>query len=102
MEVWREGLELVPHHMRGAVERYIEHGISGGSFMTAVFENNLSETIGRADHINESCMRGWCEFLYWHAPSQCWGSRAKVDAWQRAGGLVGLSKTKVEDERQET
>ena len=38
----------ISSHMMGAIQRYIDHGIPPGHFLTAVIENNLCEACGRA------------------------------------------------------
>jgi len=81
----------LPEHMQGAARRYIENGISGGSFLTEVFSNRLVQAYGRADDQNTAAMRNWADFLYNEAPRGCWGSPELVDEWCRVGGLVGLN-----------
>lgn len=80
---------LIPRHMRGAVERYIMHGIPPGSFLTAVLSNDLKEAYGRADDENSAAMRGWVQFIYGYTPSPSQGSPEAVRAWIERGGLVG-------------
>lgn len=87
--MYQDGLHLLPNYMHGGVIRYIENGIPGGSFLTAVFENSLVDAYGRADVVNESNMKNWAEFLYMYAPSECWRSHEKVRAWVERGGLRG-------------
>lgn len=62
----------------GALERYLNHGIMPGSFMTAVLENNLMEAFGRADHFNTANMKNIISYVYHHVPSNAWGSKEKV------------------------
>lgn len=88
---WQEAIILVPEHMRQGVTRYIESGIPGGNFMMAVFENDLIESVQRADWVNKQALPSWAEFLM-YAPSQCYGSPPIVDRWVKRGGLIGISK----------
>ena len=67
--------------MMGAIRRYIDHGIPPGSFLTAVIENNLSEAVGRADNENLENLPAFLAYFYNEAPSPCWGSPAKRQAW---------------------
>ena len=83
------GLERLPHHMRDGVERYVLHGIPGGSFMTELFANRLVQAFGRADEVNTAAMREWASWLYNDAPGDCWGSPMAVSEWIAAGGLMG-------------
>lgn len=68
-------------NMMGAIQRYIEHRIPPGSFLTAVIENNLSEAVGRADDENCANLPAFVAYFYNEAPGMCWGSREKRLAW---------------------
>lgn len=61
-----------------SLERYLEHGIMPGSFLTAVLENNLCEAFGRADSFNTMNMKNIVGYVYNHVPSNAWGSPEKV------------------------
>ncbi len=84
------GLAKLPAHMRDGVERYVMHGIQGGSFMTELFANRLVQAFGRADEENTDAMREWASWLYNDAPGGCWGSPMAVSEWIAAGGLMGI------------
>jgi hypothetical protein len=62
----------------GALQRYLDHGIMPGSFMTACLENVLSEAFGRADHENIKNLHNIVGYLYNEFPADAWGSREKV------------------------
>ena len=49
--------------------------------MLAVLCNDLTLACGRDDTINAAAMAEWARWLWNEAPSQCWGSRTKVEAW---------------------
>lgn len=72
---------FVPDHMRQTFIDYIEKGYEPGGFARAVLENNLVEAFGRADHINQMSLQSIVSWVYNYAPSACWGSPEKVDAW---------------------
>lgn len=76
-----EGAHLIPPYMVDAVKRYIINGIQPGSFLTAVLSNDLREAFARADDENAAHMHNWVKFFYNYAPSGCWGSPEKVQAW---------------------
>ncbi len=80
----------LPSHMQDGARLYIEKGIPGGSFFTAVVCNDLMEAFRRADDINSARMKEWVQFFYWEAPSGCWGSKEHHDQWVSNGGLLGL------------
>jgi len=73
--------ENIPLGMISSIIRYIVFGIQPGSFLSAVFRNELVGAYSCADSDNEVLMRGYADFLYSHAPTECWGSKAKIDAW---------------------
>ena len=90
----RNGIDygLVPAHMLGSIQRYIERGQPIGSFLTALLSNDLNLTFGRADEGNRGAIGDWVTFLWNEAPEDCWGSGAKVEAWQARGGrMVGTT-----------
>jgi hypothetical protein len=79
----------IPHHMRGAIERYVMHGAPMGDFLRAIFANDFMEAAGRADDENQHALLAYARFLYNHVPATCKGSYEAVDAWMAQGGLVG-------------
>ena len=79
--------DLVPEHLRGALNRYLTKGIRPGHFLTAVLENKLMEAMGLADENSRAGLFGLCQFLYCYTPGQCHGSPEKVLAWIAEGGL---------------
>lgn len=84
---WKAGLHLIPEHMQGAMERWIEHGMLPGSFLQAVLSNDLFDAVGRADDLNRRILPDYVVYLYSYAPSECFGSREKVQQWYIRGGL---------------
>jgi hypothetical protein len=71
------------------VSEYIENGRPLSNFLTAVVTNDLKESFGRADHINRRLMFDVVSWFWNYAPSECWGSKEKVAAWIRRGGVNG-------------
>ena len=88
--------DMLPEHMRGGMQRYIERGIPPGSFLSAVLANNFALAVSLADSINRHRLPDFAEFLYSEAPSLCWGSRESVKRWIRRGGLQGFQETEDE------
>ena len=78
--------ESLPEGLQGGMKRYVEQGIKPGSFMTAVLENDLFGALAQADEMNRDRLYDICKWLYNEAPSQCWGSKEKVEAWIAKGG----------------
>ncbi len=71
----------IPAYMLDAVNRYIHKGDRPGDFLTVVICNNLREAIARADDHNTANLPAYVAFFHNEAPSQCWGSRVKMQAW---------------------
>jgi len=84
-----QGAINLPSHMIGSVKRYVLRGIGGGSFLTALFSNDLIGAIGKADAENQEAIGAWAQFLYNSIPGNCHGSPEKVAAWIASGGIAG-------------
>lgn len=84
--------DRLPEHMRDGFRLYIEKGIPGGSFMTAVLSNDLMRAFGRADDVNQVRMFDILVFLASEAPIGCYGSPEHVKDWIKNGGLAGLAR----------
>ena len=83
----------VPFHMREGFKLWIEHAISPGSFGMAVLSNDLTNAINFADSINKWHLNGIVSWLFYYAPSECWGSPDCVKNWK---GLEVERPEKVE------
>lgn len=79
-------------YMRGGVERYVEKGVPPGSFLVALFSNDLKETFFRADDENGARLCEWVRFAYNYLPHHAWGSPDAVEAWIEHGGLQGMGE----------
>jgi hypothetical protein len=82
----------LPPRMWGAFERYLEHGISPGSFAAAVLSNDLRGAVERADDENIQLLLEYIRFLYNCVPGSCWGSVEKFEIWIMKGGFAGGAK----------
>tara|TARA_Y100000310_G_scaffold147661_1_gene146887 strand:- start:217 stop:486 length:270 start_codon:yes stop_codon:yes gene_type:complete len=72
----------LPEGLQGGMQRYVEDGIQAGHFLTAVLSNNLLGAVSRADGTNIKLIPEIVRWIYNEAPSGCWGSAEKVQAWQ--------------------
>ena len=72
---------LLPSGLRGGVQQWIEEGIQPGGFLSAVIENDLRESLGRAYETNRARIFEIVSFFYNEAPSPCWGSVKNARAW---------------------
>ena len=75
--------ESLPEYMRQGASDYVEKGIRPGSFLTCVICNDLFGAVRRADYINKAWLKDWCLFFYNETPTECWGSRQKMENWIR-------------------
>ena len=91
-QTYIEGLNdfNIPSHMHDGIVRYIERGHAVGGFLSALLSNDLMKAFDRADVENFRHMGDWAKYLHNCAPSDCYGSKEKFDAWQKAGGLKGM------------
>jgi hypothetical protein len=90
---------LLPEHMRGGMQSYVEHGIRPGDFLYLILCNDFVHALGHADPINMARIVSYAEFLYLAAPRGSWGSREKVDAWIEAHEIERKKKNEAERER---
>ena len=74
-------------NMVAGLQRYFEHGIEPGSFMTAVLCNDLKEACGRADDINRHMLFEIVKWLWNEAPSGTWGSPEAFGRVLASGGV---------------
>jgi hypothetical protein len=79
----------IPNHCRDGLKAFIEQGRPTGSFLYAVLSNDLELAVGHADDVNKFRLADYINFLRSCAPTNCWGSPEKVDAWNKRGGLQG-------------
>ena len=45
-------MTTIPEHTKGALDRYVDHGLEPGGFLTAVLTNDLFGAVARADSEN--------------------------------------------------
>lgn len=70
-------------HMADGVERYIEHGIPGGSFLMALVSNDLFGAAARADDMNRRLLFEWVRWFHNRAPRGYYGSPENADEWMK-------------------
>lgn len=78
---------LIPAHMIGIVRRYIEHGVEPGNFLEAMLTNDLRGACYYADTTNRHAIFNYVMFFHNYAPSECWGSKQRFEAWMKQKGL---------------
>jgi hypothetical protein len=67
--------------MMEGLRAYIDEGRAPGQFLTAIICNDLRGAVDRADNENLANIAAFVGYLYNEAPSACWGSVEKMDAW---------------------
>tara|TARA_R110000744_G_scaffold114766_1_gene214698 strand:+ start:109 stop:369 length:261 start_codon:yes stop_codon:yes gene_type:complete len=70
-----------PVHILDSINRYVEDGLEPGGFVKAVLSNDLVDALNKADTASLSGLKDILKYCIWKIPPECWGSRAKVDAW---------------------
>ena len=71
----------IPKRMMDGISMYINHKIKPGGFLRAVISNNLKDAVGMADDENLANLPAYVSYFYNEAPSDCWGSEEKLNAW---------------------
>lgn len=74
---------------------YICHGRVSGGFMFALMSGNLYKAIQKADSTNKLQLVQLAEWIYSHAPTGCYGSSDRVNAWAESNGLEGNAGTEM-------
>lgn len=65
---------MIPEHTLAALDRYVNHRLQPGGFLTAVLSNDLFSAVGRADSQNKPVLAEICQYIYDEVPSNAWGS----------------------------
>lgn len=84
--------KTIPLRCLEGLVNYVVHGERVGSFLGAILSNNFTETLRTADNYNKHVLFDYARLLVWALPSNCWGSKEKVEAWFARGGLTGTTK----------
>lgn len=83
----------IPEGMRLALMAYVETGLHPGRFLYELLCGNWVTAIGAADGLNMPNLPAYANYLYNHAPYNCYGSRELVDSWMEKGGMKGKEAT---------
>lgn len=65
-------------NLQPGLERYRDHGIKPGGFLSAVLENDLYMALARADDWNRDNLGQIVKWVHWSLPAHIWGSREAV------------------------
>jgi hypothetical protein len=83
--------------MHDGINNYIKYGCVPGGFLSAIISDSLSGAVLHADDNNLRSLVVYAVWFYNFAPRECYGSKKKMRAWEKAGGLEGLE---AKDERE--
>jgi len=72
---------MITQHTQAALDRYVNHRILPGGFLTAVLSNDLFGAVGRADKENLAALGDIVKYVYNELPSGCWGSKDIMWRW---------------------
>ena len=67
--------------IKESLDRYAQRHVATGGFLQAVLENNLKESMARADEDNQRDLFEIVCYLYNELPAACWGSPELVRTW---------------------
>ena len=81
------GPMVIPEYTLDALVDYVQNGRRRGGFIIAVLTNDLFAACGMADDKNLPVLREIVRWLYNVPPSQCYGSKRKMEAWIRMNRL---------------
>lgn len=71
--------KLCPQVIQESLKRYVENGVSTGSFLIAVLANDLMEAFNRADDYNLPALGSIVAYITMEIPIPCCVSYEKVD-----------------------
>jgi hypothetical protein len=84
-------LQLAPNIFAHDLGMWLEAGLTPSSqLLGAILENDLSHAIALTGPSTWPLVHATLVWLWNFAPTQCYGSKAAVDRWQRAGGMGRL------------
>lgn len=81
METYRFREFYIPDRMMGGLQRYLEHGIAPGDFLSAILSNDLYKACSHADTENIQNLPAYVGYLYNEVPQSAWGSPEVVKEW---------------------
>ena len=70
-------------YMQEGVKLWIERGIRPGSFLTALFANDLVKAVCRADSLNKEYLKEWALFMVNEMPPGSSGSWDIIEKWEK-------------------
>lgn len=75
----------IPDRTLKAINRYAKNKLRPGSFLKAVFNNDLTKAVANADLENTEALPEIVKYCYNEIPSPCWGYDGAVKDWISGG-----------------
>ena len=69
---------MIPERTIASLDRYVNHKILPGAFLTAVLSNDLFQAVGRADRENLAALPEIVQYIYNELPGLAHGSEKAV------------------------
>lgn len=86
----------IPQRTKDGIDRYAQHGIRPGGFLTAVLSNDLKGAFGAADMENRGAMFEIVSYCYNEIPANCWGSARVVEHWIEAKATARAAASRLQ------
>ena len=81
---WRlHDYDSIPEHLLVNMINYAQNGEVLGSFLLAVFSNNLFQAYAKGDDYNQKIIPIYVKFIYNEMPFGCHGSEENVINWMK-------------------
>lgn len=74
---------MIRSDIKEALDLWGDKGVLPGDFLQAILRNDLTEAQGRADEYNKLTLDNIVSHVYNELPSECWGSKDKVESWAK-------------------
>lgn len=71
----------LPPGIEEALQRYIDHALNPGGFLSAILRNNLSLAVFTASRDMRGRIGDIVFWLWENAPHACWGSEESIERW---------------------
>lgn len=81
----KESYKNIPDRTLETIDRYVEQKLRPGSFLRAVFNNDLTGAVANADRENKKVLTEIVKYCYNEIPSRCWGHNGAVEDWISGG-----------------
>lgn len=87
----------IPEHTLAALNRYVEHRLMPGGFLTRVLCNDLFGAVAHADSENRAALADICQYIYNRIPGDAWGSQETVWKWLENKFYDRINETSTEN-----